>query len=570
MLELFLLGRLQARWRDAPWPLPKRQDALLLWLYLVLSPEERVPRPTVARDLWPEADAALTGGRLRVALHHLQRDLPGADPGPGWLLVDRQSLGWNPAAAQAADAPRFWQLTGHLATSQATRMPADTSARVAELEAAVALYGGDLAPGIDAEWLATLRAAYQNRYRDALDWLAARHAALGDWPAAVAAARRLVEHDPGWEAGQRRLIEALAASGDPTAALRQLSALRAYLADELGTAPEPETEQLASRIRAETAPRPAPADGRAGEAPAPELPPPPARLLGRDAERSALRTALASARLVSVVGPPGSGKSALARATVGDLVGLFPGGLHWLDLADLAGPEALPGRLAPVIAGRLGAEPGSPALLVLDNATPVLEPIATLLPRLLRRMAALRVLVTAQAPLRMQDEQTVALGPLAPAAAAALYRASLPEELAPPDNVTTLCSHLDDLPLAIVLAARGARPDDPLAKAPPPAGAPAWHRSLAASYARSLGLLAPGERRLLAALRRLPGHFGPAAVEALERAEADGAAEPLAELAALVERGLVWRSTSGGASRYRLPGTLARYLAELDGAPPQG
>ena len=148
-------------------------------------------------------------------------------------------------------------------------------------------------------------------------------------------------------------------------------------------------------------------------------------LLGRDADVQTLRQWLAdpAARLITLTGPGGAGKTRLA-----------------LELARATRPRAQPvccssalaavrnpAFVAPAIAEALGvldataldlprraraACDGTPTLLVLDNFEQVLD-AAPLVADLLTSVAALRVLVTSRAPLRVRGEREYAVGPLA-------------------------------------------------------------------------------------------------------------------------------------------------------------
>ena len=129
---------------------------------------------------------------------------------------------------------------------------------------------------------------------------------------AIEAARRRVELDPLDEAGQRRLIDLLARSGDRAGAIRQYRSLVALLDHELGVAPLRETTDRYESIRED---RPGVA---APVAPAaiPALPGLP--LAGRDRELAAIvaaaRDARPDGRLVVVEGEAGIGKTRLGEA----------------------------------------------------------------------------------------------------------------------------------------------------------------------------------------------------------------------------------------------------------------
>ena len=84
---------------------------------------------------------------------------------------------------------------------------------------------------------------------DLLQRLAQARAEAGDGEGAIAAARQLNALDPLREEGHRLLIRLLAASGNRSAALKQHESCAQVLREELGIAPDAETERLAEAIR---------------------------------------------------------------------------------------------------------------------------------------------------------------------------------------------------------------------------------------------------------------------------------------------------------------------------------
>src|SRR5438105_3336894 len=74
--------------------------------------------------------------------------------------------------------------------------------------------------GCAAEWILPEREKREQAYLAALETLAAHALARGDSEAAAAHLRRVITADPFRERSQRRLMEALAASGELAAAKR--------------------------------------------------------------------------------------------------------------------------------------------------------------------------------------------------------------------------------------------------------------------------------------------------------------------------------------------------------------
>src|SRR5205085_11281852 len=99
--------------------------------------------------------------------------------------------------------------------------------------------------------------------------------------------RRALAVDPLRESVHRRLLEALAASGDHAAAVQAYRDLRLLLYRELNAVPAPETVAFFERIEAQLAPLKASrSDARFGAArrPAGRLPCPASSLIGRERE----------------------------------------------------------------------------------------------------------------------------------------------------------------------------------------------------------------------------------------------------------------------------------------------
>jgi predicted ATPase/class 3 adenylate cyclase len=185
------------------------------------------------------------------------------------------------------------------------------------------------------------------------------------------------------------------------------------------------------------------------------LPVPASSFVGRERELGEVTSLLRNGggRLATLTGPGGSGKTRLALEAAGDVVGDYPDGVFWVGLASLREP----GLVVETIARTLGAR-GELAerigdrtlLLLLDNFEQVID-AAVELSALLGACRNLRLLVTSRELLRLQGEVEYQVPPLARDEAEDLFCAR--SRLPPDDEIADLCRRLDDLPLAVELAA---------------------------------------------------------------------------------------------------------------------
>jgi predicted ATPase/class 3 adenylate cyclase len=184
------------------------------------------------------------------------------------------------------------------------------------------------------------------------------------------------------------------------------------------------------------------------------LPRPASSFVGRERELAELLARIdAGARLVTLTGPGGSGKTRLALEAAASLVSQYRAGVFWVGLASLRDPALV----IETIGHTLGAKDGvvdhigeRELLLVIDNFDHVVE-AAVDLSVLLRACANLRLLVTSRELLRIGGEVEYPVPPLAAHEAIELFCARA--QLETDETIATLCRSLDNLPLAVELAA---------------------------------------------------------------------------------------------------------------------
>ena len=327
------------------------------------------------------------------------------------------------------------------------------------------------------------------------------------------------------------------------------------------------------------------------ERPASVVPSPTGRTIGRSEELRRLldlvaetaETAETAGRLVTLTGPGGVGKTRLATEVLARAGSSFPDGTTFVDLSAVRDPAVVLPRVATALgvvegghsaglADRLAAHlAGRRVLVVLDNVEQVLA-AAPAVADLLARAPGLTVVATSRAPLRVRAEREVPVGPLAlpedddpasvaasPAVSVFLDRAAATgvQWTVTPETAATLAGiarRLDGLPLALELAAAGARvlpPEALLARLEKrgldpglghgPRDLPDRQRTMTTVLDWSADLLEPEEWDLLMRLSVFSGGFSLDSVEAVVGGSggAQGSDDVLPALTSLVEQSLV-------------------------------
>jgi predicted ATPase/class 3 adenylate cyclase len=184
------------------------------------------------------------------------------------------------------------------------------------------------------------------------------------------------------------------------------------------------------------------------------LPRPASSFVGREKEIEEVSSLLTNgARLLTLTGPGGSGKTRLAIEAAAEVIPEFKSGVFWVGLSALRDSSLV----METVGETLGAKDGlaehigeREMLLLLDNLEQVIE-AAPELAALVESCPNLRVLVTSRERLRVRGEAEYAVPPLAAPEAVDLFCTR--SQLDPDDTIAELCRRLDNLPLAIELAA---------------------------------------------------------------------------------------------------------------------
>jgi predicted ATPase/class 3 adenylate cyclase/Tfp pilus assembly protein PilF len=313
------------------------------------------------------------------------------------------------------------------------------------------------------------------------------------------------------------------------------------------------------------------------------------RFVGRDQALLELSRRLSGgARLVSVLGLGGTGKTRLVTRFGWHWLGDFPGGVWFCDLSRARSLDGIAHAVAqglevplsngdPVtqlghaIAGR------GPCLVILDNFEQVASHAEVTLGHWLNRAAEARFLVTTREVLGLPGEEVLALAPLAPADAAALFlqRADAAKPGFAPNAedqaaIAPLVKLLDGLPLAIELAAARVRVMPPRMLLPrmserfellaSSGGRIDRQATLRAVFDWSWELLSLPEKAALAQLSAFTGGLALESVEAvLDLSAYENAPWPMDVLQSLVQKSFVQQVDD---DRFDLLVSVQDYAAE--------
>ncbi len=471
---LYLLGSWRLERAGQPLHLSRRKVRLLL-AYLALHPESH-SRDQLAALLWSDTGDFQARASFRTTLVALRREID-----PEILLVERETVQLNPDFPLWVDA---WalangctQLTGW---TQRGRVEPST---LAELQATLALYRGDLLSEYYDDWVLAAREQFRTWYLDALLFLTQAFRTASAYEPAIEAARKILATDPANERAYQHLMFCQLALGNRHSAFEIYEQCVRALREELAVEPSPETTALAQWLKQ------IPATPTLA-AKITNLPMALTSFVGRAREMAEVKqwltgNAHTAIRLLTLTGAGGSGKTRLAIQVATDLIDAFHDGVWWVELAALSDPQLVPQAVAKALGLResptqslsetlVQALQAKQLLLVLDNCEHLVLACAQLAETLLTQCPRLQIVATSREPLGLTGEQIWTVPLLSvpsaePASLAALLmefesirlfvdRARVVQADFALDEqnalaVAQICRRLDGIPLAIELAA---------------------------------------------------------------------------------------------------------------------
>ena len=568
LVEFRVLGPLELLEDGRSVELPAGKPRALLGL-LILEAGRVVSTDRILNGLWGERPPATAAKVVQGYVSRLRKLL-------GEGVLQTAPGGYRLRAEPGSiDVDRFHDLLKRGRALQAGLMPDQAAVALAE---ALALWRGPALSDFRYEPFAQDEIGRLEELRlVAVELRVEADLALGHAGEIVGELEVLVRHHPLRENLRRLLMLALYRSGRQTDALAAYQDARSALVEELGLDPGESLQQLERAILRH---EPSLDLVAANAVPRTNLPVPASPFIGREQEVSALVELLGDGvRLLTLTGPGGIGKTRLAlQAAAGASEG-FPDGVFWAPLAALRDSARVLAEVAAAVGVRQGEGgsalddlssglAGKKLLLCCDNVEHLLPPAAEHLARLAGDCPTVTVVVTSRERLRVDGERVFAVPPMSETDGEALFRhraADAGSGVESSLEVRKLCARLDNLPLALELAAartavfspaqlldrlpqrldlfRGGRAID------------ARQATLRATIAWSHDLLDLDEKQLLRRLSVFPGGCSYDAAERVAGAVPD-------TLQSLLDKSLLRRGDSPAGPRFWMLETIREYAAQ--------
>jgi predicted ATPase/DNA-binding SARP family transcriptional activator/DNA-binding CsgD family transcriptional regulator len=581
----------------------RSKKAATLVKLLALAPGHRMHRERAIDLLWPDSGKKAASNNLRQVLYGARKVLDPTSGSPErYLRLTDEQLVLCPEGQLRVDADAFEEAAS---TARRSRVPS-------AYRAAIELFAGELLPeNRYEEWAEGRRHELRQLYLTLHLELAGLYQDREEHVLAIETLRKAIKEEPTFEEAHASLMRLFALSGQPERALAQYERLRDALQRGIGTQPTEATRRLHDELVAgrllPTSPS-GPAPPEPSDDARHNLPAPMTSFVGRQREMVEVKRALSMTRLLTLTGAGGTGKTRLALEVARDLVGSYPDGVWFVELAPLSegglaarevvnilGVKERPGEpLTDTLAEALA---GQETLLVLDNCEHVVDAVARLVDTLLAACPRLRMLATSREPMAVPGEVNLAISPLslpggtdnggATADELMHYEAvrlfidrarlrlldfGLTRENA--QAVARVCRKLDGIPLAIELATArmGALAVEQVAqrleasldvlKGNTRSAAPR-QRTLRATLDWSHDLLSENERAFFRRLSVFAGGWTLEAAEEVCSGNGTEQEEVLDLVGGLVDKSLVVAGpATGGALRYRMLEPIRQYARE--------
>ncbi len=562
VLEVRVLGPLAVAVDGMPVPIGSPNERKMLAAFVAGG--GLASRDRLMSAVWGEALPSSALRALQTYVSRLRRSLGAArieTRPPGWMLH-----------AEVVDSAEFERMSAAASTLSGW-------SAVSALDTALAWWRGSAYEEFadDPLLVAEARRLEVLRHGVRVDRAGALLAA-GAHSESAAAVEAILGDDPLDERAWELLARALAADGRIADALRAVQRCHEALAT-VGLVPSDRLAHAERAILSGTDPSPR-EPSRYGLVPTLRG----KELIGREETLARIVHEASPGSVITLVGPGGVGKSRLAAELGRILAPRFADGAWFCDLSTIEQAELVTASIVTSVGAPLTGPledrlvsfcARRQLLLVLDNCEHVVDEAARVTRRLLDGVQSLLIVATSREPLHISGERVMPIEPLSAEAAMTLYRhRAAAAGSAGGDRVVVeeLCRRLDNLPLAIEIAAGWSRSLaaselltrlDAASSLLSHAGrdAPSRHKTLRAALGWSYDLLGTDEQNLLEWMSVFAGpvDFDTALEVAGHKLPRDEAGRVLLRL---VDRSLVVADHDEATTRFRLLETTRSYMAD--------
>jgi DNA-binding SARP family transcriptional activator len=246
-MELRLLGPVELRVGDVSAPIGRRQVRHVL-AALAVDAGRVVPLEALIERVWDDPPGRARGS-LQVHVSRLRRLLrltPGAE---GVEVAGRHGGYILELDPTRVDLLAFRRLVlGARDVRDARPSASGDRARLSALRTALDLWQGEPLAGLPGGWAGRLRHRWRQEQAEAMTLWAAAETRAGHPAAAIGPLSELADEHPLSEPVAAALMDVLHHAGHCAEALSRYQAIRARLAEELGTDPGPELQRVHTAV----------------------------------------------------------------------------------------------------------------------------------------------------------------------------------------------------------------------------------------------------------------------------------------------------------------------------------
>lgn len=249
-LRIQTLSQFQVYQGDRRLGLGNNKKGQAILRYLITRPGRRASKEALIELFWPDEPPSQAAHKLHIAVSTVRRaletSLEGDIASGEIILFDDEHYSFNPDLSIELD---YEQLAAHMRAGEMLEQENRTSEAVAEYEAALALYRGDLlTEDLYADWAAALRARLEEAYLTLAGRLAIHYLAQNRLAESAACCRQILNRDSFREDAYRCLMCCYSRLGQRNQAIREFHACAQILKRELGVCPTQETLALYEQI----------------------------------------------------------------------------------------------------------------------------------------------------------------------------------------------------------------------------------------------------------------------------------------------------------------------------------